>query len=101
MRNKGIDVRYRNEQPDPAVVAPLGEFNLVEIARSLVVDRRPEEMAHLAGGGRWSRGKVRLAKELDLFPDCVREVGGKAVGDHCIASSGPKIVHSGEWGVGG
>ena len=50
-RNERVDVGDRHQHLDVAVRQPLGHLDLIEVARRVVVDRRPEQAAQIANVG--------------------------------------------------
>jgi hypothetical protein len=75
-RNERIHIRDRHPYLCRAIRQQLGDFKLIEIARRVVVDRRPRKRAQVAdvragGQRRWMRGQggellLHLRRELGL-----------------------------------
>ncbi len=53
--HQGVDVGDGDPDADGAIRLGLGDLDLIEVAAVVVVDRRPEELAQVAGGG-WRHG---------------------------------------------
>ena len=72
----------------------LGNFDLVQIARRVVIDRRPQQVPqilHAIGGSK----RRTPAKVGDLLLSPGREVGTESLMNHLVVSSGGKV----EFGV--
>lgn len=86
---------------DAAIGQPLGDLDLIEIARRVVIDRRPEqasEVAYIYIGGDFRR---MVSERCELFRYSRRKLRLKAVLDHDffrdgfqVAVIGAGIVHA-------
>ena len=75
-----VDVGHGDETAHFPAAQVFGDGELVEIARVVVVDRAPEEVAHVAHAAAVVRG--RTVDGVGLFLRGVGEVGGEAALEH-------------------
>ena len=82
LRDHGIDVGNRDQHFACAIGKPLAHRELVEVARVVVVDRAPQQVAQIAYGG------TRIVRRLHgrrLVERCLREVGEQPAVLHRVA----------------
>ena len=93
-RHQRVDIRDCDHDLDDSVGERFGDGELIEIARVVVVDGRPEQGAQVAD--RRTGLRVGLGDRLRLSLCFRREVGQQPVLDHGLSRDGGEVVHS-QW----
>ena len=87
-----IHVGDADTDADGAVWKALGNFDLIQIARRVVVDGRPEQAAQIAYRGIGSRLRRMRAQGRDLPLHFGRKVRSETFRDHLLACQCRKVV---------
>ena len=85
-----VDIRHAHKHADAAVGQLLGPLDLVEIARSVVVNRGPEQIAQVSKAVGCGKGGLRLDGG-QFGVGSGREIGVKTVLDHGGVRRGNQI----------
>ena len=86
-----IDVGDPDHDPDPAIGQTLGNLDLVEVARGVVVDRRPEQISKVANIALSSHFRRPVAQRRKLRLHLRRKVRPEAALDHDFLCNGLQI----------
>ena len=90
IRDRRIHIGDRHENGDGAIREGLGDRQLIEVARVVIVDRRPQAVAHLAHGRR--RFARRTGDGPRLRKRGGRELRRQTVLDHGAAGDVFEVV---------